>query len=409
MNPVPHSKAVIYCRVSSTKQVSQGDGLRSQETRCREYASYRGYEVVEVFRDDASGGSIDRPAMKEMLRYFRKHRADGYVCLIDAIDRFSRDIRGHWDLRDLLREAGGKLESPSIEFGEDADSILHENLMASVSQHQRQKNAEQTKNRMRARAMSGYHVAKAPIGYRMERKPGHGKLLVRDEPFASIIADAMEGYATGRFETIVEVKRFLESQPVWPKDKNGEVHQERINELFARPIYAAHITHEQWGLHLVPAKHEPLVSLETWLAVQNRHSGMAKAPVRKDFREDLPLRGFVTCGECGEPLTACWSKGRNSSYPYYLCDTRTCSMKRKSIRKEVIEGDFEKTAFRTSSIRGTVQPCLSDVPRPLGSKIQGHSRSSCAAGESDCRSGPQDRSAPGTCRRGYEQHRSRGL
>ena len=31
-------KAVIYCRVSSTKQTTEGDGLASQETRCREYA-----------------------------------------------------------------------------------------------------------------------------------------------------------------------------------------------------------------------------------------------------------------------------------------------------------------------------------------------------------------------------------
>ena len=29
------SKAVIYCRVSSTKQTVRGDGLGSQETRCR--------------------------------------------------------------------------------------------------------------------------------------------------------------------------------------------------------------------------------------------------------------------------------------------------------------------------------------------------------------------------------------
>ena len=75
-------------------------------------------------------------------------------------------MRGHWDLRDLLREAGGRLESPSIEFGEDADSILRENLLASVSQHQRQKNAEQTRNRMRARAQNGYWIFHAPIGYR---------------------------------------------------------------------------------------------------------------------------------------------------------------------------------------------------------------------------------------------------
>ncbi|MCF6273514.1 MAG: hypothetical protein L3J37_10060 [Rhodobacteraceae bacterium] len=61
--------------------------------------------------------------------------------VIDDISRFTRDIEGHWALRRALEETGGTLESPSITFGEDSDSILIENLLASVSQHQRQKNA----------------------------------------------------------------------------------------------------------------------------------------------------------------------------------------------------------------------------------------------------------------------------
>lgn len=35
-------QAVIYTRVSSTSQVKKGDGLASQETRCREFAAYKG-------------------------------------------------------------------------------------------------------------------------------------------------------------------------------------------------------------------------------------------------------------------------------------------------------------------------------------------------------------------------------
>lgn len=216
--------AFIYCRVSRTKQVSHGDGLRSQETRAREYALYKGYDVREVFHDDASGGTTVRPAFRAMVKQLRKHRETGCIVIIDDITRFSRDICGHWDLRDISREAGATLESPSIEFGDDADSILHENLMASVSQHQRQKNAEQTKNRMRARAMNGYWIGKAPIGYRMERRPGYGKMLVRHEPFASSVAQTLEGYASGRFDSFVEVKRFLDTQLGWPKNKHGEVH-----------------------------------------------------------------------------------------------------------------------------------------------------------------------------------------
>jgi hypothetical protein len=35
--------AVIYCRVSDRRQTVDGDGLFSQEHRCRKYAAARGY------------------------------------------------------------------------------------------------------------------------------------------------------------------------------------------------------------------------------------------------------------------------------------------------------------------------------------------------------------------------------
>jgi len=40
-------------------------------------------------------------------------------------------------------------------------------------------------------------------------------------------------------------------------------------------------------------------------------------------------------------MTACWSTGRNSKYPYYLCSTKSCQDYRKPIRKEQMEEEFE--------------------------------------------------------------------
>lgn len=273
------TKAVIYARVSSTKQVTDGAGLGSQETRCREYAGHRRLDVVEVFQDDVSGSLKDRPGMKALLAFLKRHsKKEPYVVIIDDISRLARGVTAHFELRAAIQMAGGILESPSVEFGEDADSELQEYILATVAQHQRKKNAEQTRNRMRARAMGGYWVSKPPIGYRMERKAGHGRMLVPNQPYAAIIAEAFEGYASGRFETLSEVKRFLESKPVWPKDRKGEVHPERVHEMFARAVYAGHISYPDFGLYLVPGKHELLVSLATWQAAQERHKGMAKAP-----------------------------------------------------------------------------------------------------------------------------------
>ena len=57
------SKAVTYARVSSAKQVREGHGLASQETRCREFARHKGYEVIAAFQDDITGKSSTRPGL----------------------------------------------------------------------------------------------------------------------------------------------------------------------------------------------------------------------------------------------------------------------------------------------------------------------------------------------------------
>lgn len=335
--------AVVYCRVSDTKQTTRGDGLNSQETRCREFAQYKGYEVVSVFKDDMSGRFATRPGMEAMLSFLRKHRKDPHVVIIDDITRLARGLDAHIKLRADINGAGGILESPSIEFGEDSDSILVENLLASVSQHQRQKNGEQTKNRMRARLQNGYWPFQAPIGYRFEGKPGHGKVLVRDEPIASILQEALEGYACGRFQTQVEVKRFLERQPLFPKDLNGrEVRNQRVYEMLTRVLYSGYVEHENWNVSLREGHHEGLISFETYQRIQERLTGTAKAPARKDISSDFPLRGFIHCDDCGTALTACWSTSKTGKkHPYYLCKTKGCESYRKSIRRDTLEGDFE--------------------------------------------------------------------
>ncbi len=238
---------------------------------------------------------------------------------------------------------GGKLESPSIEFGEDSDSMLVENLLASVSQHQRQKNAEQVKNRMRARVLNGYWCFAPVIGYKYETVPGHGKLLVPDEPVASILKEAMEGYALGQFTSQSEVARHLDSCPGFPKSPNGKVQNQFIHKILGKSIYAGYIDVPKWGIYLQPGKHEPLISFDTLKKIRNKMNGQAHAPARKDLNVDFPLRSFIICSTCGNPYTAGWSRGKlGGRYPYYLCYSKECPDRRKSIRKDKLEGEFEQ-------------------------------------------------------------------
>ena len=374
-NKIP---AVIYARVSSAAQLQKGHGIESQITRCREFARMKGYEVTEVFTDEAvSGGVTDRPGILAMLKHLgaQKH-VSGHVVIIDDISRIARDIKTHLDLRAAIAEVGAKLESPSIEFGEDSDSILVENLLASVSQHQRQKNTEQTKNRMRARMLNGYWPFTPCLGFKFKTVPGRGKVLVRDEPLASIIQEALEGYASGRFQLQAEVKRFLESQPAFPKNRFGIVTDDAANRILTRLLYAGMVERKEWGVSLRPGQHAGLVSYETFQKIQMRLKEGAKAPARADINADFPLRGAIACADCSHPMTACWSKSKTGAkHPYYMCFKRGCKSYRKSIRRDKVEGDFAALLTRMQPAQELVtfaRGMFRDIWTQLSSQSEAH-------------------------------------
>ena len=76
--------------------------------------------------------------------------------------------------------------------------------------------------------------------------------------------------------------------------------------------------------------------------MQERIKGKARTFTRYDVNESFPIRGYVNCSECGHAYSACWSTGRSKRYPYYLCQTKNCVSYGRSVRREVLEGQFEE-------------------------------------------------------------------
>ena len=336
-------KAVIYCRVSSTKQKLEGSGLESQEHRCRQYADLKGYDVEAVFPDDASGGGdfINRPGMVALLSYLDAQPNKNYVIIFDDLKRFARDTEFHIKLRREFLTRGAKIECLNFKLDDSPEGKFVETIFAAQGELEREQNRRQVVQKMTARVEKGYWVFSPPIGYKYASDRGHGKVLVRDEPIASILAEALEGFASGYLQTQAEVKRFLETKPAFPRDgPNDEVRWQRVQRILSQQIYAGYVGVPTWGVTSRLGHHEPIITLETFERIQERVKGKAKAPSRKDISEDFPLRGFVLCDDCGEAMTSCWSKGRNKLYPYYLCDTRGCESNRKSIPRDQIEDGF---------------------------------------------------------------------
>ncbi len=379
-----HQKAVIYCRVSHVKQRNEGDGLHSQEHRCREYAASRGYVVETVFNDDVSGGGdfMSRPGMVAMLRFLSHHKRDNYAVIFDDLKRFARDTEFHLVLRKRLATYNATVECLNFKFEDTPEGKFIETIIAAQGELERMQGRRQTIQKMKARVEQGFYVFKVPVGYRYEKSAGKGKVLVRNEPLASSVQEALEGFASGRFHTQADVKRFLEARPEFPKAASDAVRNQNVTNILKRPVYAGLVEAPAWGVTLRKGHHEPLITVATYHRIQERLTGGVKVPARKDIASDFPLRGFVLCADCGSPMTACWSVGRwKDRYPYYLCARRGCANYRKSIRRQVMEDEFQTllekltpAADHLRTARAMIEGMLTHRHSSLRNDAQTHKR-----------------------------------
>jgi DNA invertase Pin-like site-specific DNA recombinase len=337
------ANAILYCRVSSDRQVRDGHGLDGQEARCRTYARDHGYTVVAVFRDEGvSGGIVDRDGMQAMLDFLDRGRHDEpYVVVIDDLKRLARDLIGHFTLRKAIESRGGKLESPSHQFSNEPEGIFVESIMAATAELERNQNRRQVRHRMQARLEAGYWPFCPPPGYAYAKVPGHGKLLVRKEPTAGVIQEALEGFASGRFPSQADVGRFLRARGFVSRNAKGVTYPEQVKRLLTREVYTGFLSYPPWQVTTRKGHHEPLISPDTFDRIQERLTQKARLPARKDIRKDFPLRGFIVCTECRRPLTASWNKGKARHFPYYRCNTLGCPLRNKCARAERLHGQFE--------------------------------------------------------------------
>ena len=286
---------------------------------------------------------MKRPGMVALLAYLSAQTDKKYVVIFDDLKRFARDTEFHIKLRRELTLRNAKVECLNFKFEDTPEGKFIETVFAAHGELEREQNGRQVIQKMKARVEQGFHVVHAPFGFKYEKSKRGGKVLVRDEPLASIVQEALEGYACGRFQTQVEVQRFLESRPEFPKDfKDGTIRAFKATRLLTRVAYGGYVHAPKWGISLREGQHEGLVSYETFDRIQARLKEGAMAPARKDVDVDFPLRGFVECSDCGRPLTACYSKSATGAqHPYYRCFHKPCDNYGKSIRRDRLEGEFE--------------------------------------------------------------------
>lgn len=99
--PAAPPVALLYVRVSTARQATDGVGLDAQETKARAHAERMGWPVAEVFRDEGISGKDgveDRPGLKALIA--RAQSTPGAVVVVYSVSRLARRQRLLYQLLD---------------------------------------------------------------------------------------------------------------------------------------------------------------------------------------------------------------------------------------------------------------------------------------------------------------------
>jgi DNA invertase Pin-like site-specific DNA recombinase len=148
-------RAVGYVRCSTEEQHLSGLGLEAQRASIRAEAGRRGWDLVEVFADTASGQSLSRrPGLEAALRMLES--GDAAALVVSRLDRLSRSTK---DFATLMERAQRRGWAPVVlDLGVDATTPAGElvaSVMVSVAQWERRTVAARTREALAAKKAQG--------------------------------------------------------------------------------------------------------------------------------------------------------------------------------------------------------------------------------------------------------------
>lgn len=295
--------------------------------------------VVEEYVDDGwSGTSFDRPRFQDMLRDMVQRRFE--VVLVKDLSRLGRDyIQTGRYLELVFPEHGVRL----IAVGDGIDTARADTDLAPFRNVMNEMYARDTSRKIRgalhAKMRAGKFIGHfAPYGY--QKDPKDKNHLVPDERAAATVRQIFVWAAAGKRPA--EIARMLNGRGEAPPavyrtlmhpglnpdhyTKHKEWTSAGVSRMLQDVVYLGHVAQgktdkisfkskktrekraDEWIV--VPNQHEPLVSKQTFAAVQHQRS--ARRCDRKGAFSNL-FSGLAFCKDCGKAMSTVGTRKKDSA------------------------------------------------------------------------------------------------
>lgn len=323
-------RVVIYIRYSSQRQ-AESFSVEYQLAECKKYLEACGYELVEVYIDEAKSGkkTAGREAFDAMMFDASQNKFDKII-----VFSFSRSFRNTRDALNYNHELSEKysiaIESviERIDLSDPHGKFSGTNLFA-MHELQSDITAAHAKAGMYFAAQQGYFLGGfVPFGYELygtgEFSRGKERKKYRPNPNeVEIVREMFELYADGFSLDFVQTT--MRDKGI--KGRKGDIiGKNTVARILKNAFYIG--TREYTVKGYEPLKIEnavpAIIDMDTWAKVQARHVGNKPVQPRRTKRL-YSLTGKIICAKCGAHMFGTYKGDKRNtdwSYAYYHCASK---------------------------------------------------------------------------------------
>ena len=316
-------RCAIYTRKSSEEGLDQDfNSLDAQREACEAFIASQkqeGWRCLADLYDDGgySGGTIERPALRELLADVEQGLID--VVVVYKVDRLTRSLTDFAKIVDVLDTHDASFVSVTQAFNTTTSmGRLTLNVLLSFAQFEREVTGERIRDKIAASKKKGMWMGGVtPLGYRSENR----KLIV-DQGEATTVRHIFRTYL--ELGSVRLLKDALNTQNIVSKVRVNKHGKRSGGKPFARGalyhllqnrIYAGKIVHKDKSY---PGNHEAVVDEALWRKVQDQLAlGRHEERVGTNDTSPSLLAGMIHDDQ-GCPMTPTHAIKKAKRYRYYV-------------------------------------------------------------------------------------------
>jgi DNA invertase Pin-like site-specific DNA recombinase len=319
--------AVSILRVSTKKQLNEGDGIENQRRGNNAYIQRKRYHLHKEFVLAETADNKERADFQGVLDYLVENKREIDLVVFWKMDRISRGGVGtYYALKSYLAKHGIRIEFATEQIDGSPVGELMESILAATARFENRLRVDRTVGVEKILTKEGYWCRGAPTGF-LNARDRNGKPILRpDAAQWTLLREGLLMQLSGQYKT-TEVARELGRRGL-RSSKGNPVSKQGWEKICRNPIYGGWVRGEWTDGQFVRAKFKGPLSPEEWHRLQQVLDGrntVARRLPRQKLNPEFPLRRFLRCPQCDSPVRGYPAVKKNGRrFCYYDCKNPAC-------------------------------------------------------------------------------------